>query len=300
MRDETNGLDPAATPSPSAEMTPARAPYPGIGQAVWLLILVIAATIAIQIPFVFIPTRGFEATQLGVTNLVAFGLIMFWRVRKERLSVRATFPIHGIRPAVVIPVVVATIGLTILLSEFDNLLQTVLPTPEWLRAFFESLATGNLLQTLFVLVLVAPLTEELLFRGVILQGFLARYSAPKAVFWSAFLFAAFHLNPWQFAIAFVLGILFGWLVVQTGSLVPVLIGHAVANGWALILTVLDIEIRGFTYVEPGSFQPWWLTVTGVLLTFGGILILVRVFRTGNGAPHSETFNRDSATALPRP
>ena len=243
-----------------------------------MLVLVFAATIAIQIPFSFF-SNGLEPVWLGITNLLSIGLVLFWRVRKERLSVRDTFPITGIRRSVFIATVVSTIGLTILLSEFDNLLQTVLSAPEWLKQLFEGLLGGNLLQALFLLVLVAPLTEEFLFRGLILQGFLARYSAPKAVFWSAFLFAAFHLNPWQFAGAFVLGILFGWLVVRTGTLVPGLIGHAVANGWPLVLDLLDIEIRGFNRIRTSvEFQPWWMNLTGSMLVFFGLFLLTRTLR----------------------
>ena len=276
MTDENRSVDPVA--SPSIKPTAEAAPYPGIGEAVWVLVLVFVATIAIQLLFSFFPS-GVETVELGTTNLLSIGLVLFWRVRKERLSVRDTFPIKGIRRAVFIATVVSTIGLTILLSEFDNLLQTVLPEPEWLKQLFESLSNGNLSQVLFLLALVAPLSEEFLFRGLILQGFLARYSAPKAVFWSAFLFAAFHLNPWQFAGAFVLGILFGWLVVQTGTLVLGLIGHAVANGWPLVLDLLDIEIRGFNRIRTAvEFQPWWMDLTGSILVFFGLFLLTRTLR----------------------
>ncbi len=136
--------------------------------------------------------------------------------------------------------------------------------------------------------LVAPVTEEFLFRGLILQGFLARYSATKAVFWSALLFALFHLNPWQFAGALVLGLLFGWVVVQTGTLVPGVIGHAVANGWPLVLGVLDIEIQGFNRMgESVEFQPWWMNLTGFLLVLFGLFLLkgtLRAERAGAASP----------------
>ena len=35
-----------------------------------------------------------------------------------------------------------------------------------------------------------------------------------------------HLNPWQFVPATLLGVLFAWFLLRTGSLVPCLVGHA--------------------------------------------------------------------------
>ena len=39
-----------------------------------------------------------------------------------------------------------------------------------------------------------------------------------------------HTNPWQFISTFVAGVLLAWLLIETGSLVPCLFAHAVANG----------------------------------------------------------------------
>jgi membrane protease YdiL (CAAX protease family) len=47
----------------------------------------------------------------------------------------------------------------------------------------------------FILVIMAPLTEETLCRGLILNGFLKNYSRRKAMIVSALLFALLHLNP---------------------------------------------------------------------------------------------------------
>ncbi|HET9642130.1 MAG TPA: CPBP family intramembrane glutamic endopeptidase [Burkholderiaceae bacterium] len=59
---------------------------------------------------------------------------------------------------------------------------------------------------------------ELLFRGLILQGFLRRYRPAVSLFASALLFGLAHGNVHQFLVAFPLGLANGWLVWRTRSL----------------------------------------------------------------------------------
>jgi len=78
---------------------------------------------------------------------------------------------------------------------------------------------------------VAPVLEEMLFRGVILRGFLRQYSRTFAILWSATLFGIAHLNLYQMATALVLGIVSGWLYERCRSLWPCILLHAAYNGF---------------------------------------------------------------------
>ena len=129
---------------------------------------------------------------------------------------------------------------------------------------------------------VAPLTEELLFRGLILRGFLRNYSQAKAVFVTAILFAIIHLNPWQFIGALLLGVIFGWWFVQTRSLIPCLFGHAVFNAFPLILSA-TVKIPGYT-IGTATFQPLWLDILGLILVGIGGWLLIWVFQKIDDAP----------------
>ncbi|MGH2404412.1 MAG: lysostaphin resistance A-like protein [bacterium] len=129
-----------------------------------------------------------------------------------------------------------------------------------------------------MLVIVAPLTEELLFRGLILRGLLRHYTARTAIIASAVLFGVFHLNPWQFLGATVLGVLFAWMFVRTGSLHLCIFGHAFANGVPLIVSVLKVDIVGFTSELTGvEFQPLWFDALGLVLSAVGLWRLRRYF-----------------------
>jgi membrane protease YdiL (CAAX protease family) len=170
-------------------------------------------------------------------------------------------------------------GCIILLSELDNAFRLILPIPAQYAIIFSAI-TGTRSGPwgpLLALVIVAPLTEELLFRGLILRGFLSRYTAAKAVLVSAVMFGAFHLNPWQFLPASLIGVVFGWWFVRTRSLVPSIAGHAVYNGlpWLLVQFV-RLDVPGFAGRSAGvEFQPLWLDLAGLLLAGAGIVLTAR-------------------------
>ena len=87
---------------------------------------------------------------------------------------------------------------------------------------------------IFKVVIMAPVIEELIFRGVIMHGLMRNYSKFTAVFVSALMFALFHLNPWQFPATFILGIVLGILMLRTRNIYLCILGHAINNGLVLI------------------------------------------------------------------
>ncbi len=90
-----------------------------------------------------------------------------------------------------------------------------------------------------VLVLVAaPLGEEVLFRGFLLQGLVRRWGFwPAAVVTSA-VFALAHVWPYLYVPIFVMGLAFAWLFWRTGSLWAAIAAHATMNATSLVVTGL--------------------------------------------------------------
>ena len=88
----------------------------------------------------------------------------------------------------------------------------------------------------FVIGLLAPLAEELVFRGAILRSLLKWNSRPwVAIVISAALFSAAHLNPAQIPHTFLIGLLLGWMYWHTDSIVPGVVFHWVNNTVAYVL-----------------------------------------------------------------
>jgi len=92
--------------------------------------------------------------------------------------------------------------------------------------------------------LVAPIMEEWLFRGVLFRALSeggakggSRGAVVLAVLMSAALFALAHAEPLQFAGLFFLGIILATLVWRTGRLIPSIVTHVSFNGVAIAALV---------------------------------------------------------------
>lgn len=260
--------------------------YPSLAQAVGLLVvaLVLQAVVSAGISIVF-AEEGYavwrEPGLWGVMNLLALSPIIGFAWARSGAG-RDTFPFAPFPWFTLIPMILFLLGMAIVISELDNLTRLVIgPPPDALDvSWIFAGEDRSLLALLFPLVLVAPLTEELLFRGIVLRGFLSRYATPKAVALSALLFALFHLNPWQFLGAFILGAVFGWWYVKCGSLVPCLVGHAIVNGFPVIVSFVFPPIQGFStpLTDTVQFQPFLFDVMGLVLTGFGFVWLRRELR----------------------
>lgn len=112
-------------------------------------------------------------------------------------------------------------------------------TRELTQAFLNTDSVSGLFINLFVIALMASLSEELLFRGVILRMF---YSSTRnihiAVLLSAILFSALHMQFYGFLPRTLLGIIFGYLFVWSGSLWIPIILHFIFNGISVVAAYL--------------------------------------------------------------
>ena len=266
--------------------------YPNIRQSVWIFVLLTIVTIGVSIILEIIAlAMGFPSSQhpasIALTHLVAFGLVLAMGLKRANSSLGDICPLVRVRLSLVFPMVLTVIGTGILLSEIDNLLRVFLPVPVLLADLLESLvgAQESLWGSVLALVVIAPLAEELLVRGLILRGFLSHYTTRKAIIASAIFFGLMHLNPWQFIGATTWGILFAWWFIQTRSIVPCLFGHALVNAVPLIATaVFRLEIPGFTGdFGKVEFQPLWFNFLGIVLAALGIWLLIYEFRKSSDA-----------------
>lgn len=260
--------------------------YPGFWQALGLIGVALLLQFGVAMIIVL---AGFIAGLkidrhpgvIAAANLIGIGLVVAWGVFRSGAPARAVLPLKPIRPWLFVPITLSVLGMGILLSEVDNLFRIILPVPDFVARLFGSLVGGevSLWGSLAALVIVAPLTEELFFRGLILRGFLRRYGVATAIVISSLLFALMHLNPWQFFSAGSIGIVFAWWFVRTGSLVPGLFGHALNNALPLLLThVVKIEIPGFTgpFDAGVTHQPLCFDLLGLVLAAFGVWLFARV------------------------
>lgn len=89
--------------------------------------------------------------------------------------------------------------------------------------------------SVLMLAILAPVMEEVLFRGILLESVREKYSSGRAIVVSALMFGVIHVIPQQVVNAFVIGLILGFIYVRTDSLWPVIIIHALNNAMAYVI-----------------------------------------------------------------
>ncbi len=97
-------------------------------------------------------------------------------------------------------------------------------------------------QLVFVLALVPAVCEELAFRGFILSGLRQRNRPWRAIVWTAVLFGLVHGVLQQSIIACMLGLVLGYLAVQTGSILPAIVFHFAHNALVVATTRITPDL----------------------------------------------------------
>ena len=90
---------------------------------------------------------------------------------------------------------------------------------------------------LFVEVAILPaIFEELLFRKVMLDG-AKKYGIVFGIVFTAIMFGLIHMNIPQAVNAVCIGIVFAYLTIKTGSIIPAMILHCINNGTQVLLLI---------------------------------------------------------------
>ena len=185
-------------------------------------------------------------------------------------SIRATAA--TVVPWVLLLVPALVLGISILIGIETQ----AFPLSDSERALFDRLNVDDLATTLVGCV-IAPVVEEMLFRGIVLRGFLHRYGRAQAIWGSAALFGLAHLNIYQFVAALLIGALSGWLYLRGRSLVPCIALHAAYNTALTLISQMQSDPDGNATLPAGA----WLA--SLLLAAVGIVFLRRIFAAQDAA-----------------
>jgi membrane protease YdiL (CAAX protease family) len=145
---------------------------------------------------------------------------------------------------------------------------------------------GGMFFNIFMIAMLPALGEELIFRGT-LQRILARWTGNihVAIIVSGFLFSLMHMQFYGFFPRWLLGVMFGYLMVWSGTLWLPIFAHFVNNAVAVVVSWLihkgtipkEIEVFGSTWGD--------IPVT-VVATVIAVWIFWKIFR--NHKQHNKT------------
>jgi len=253
--------------------------YPTILGAIHLIVLYTFIQTLIDFPLALLDYYNgtdylynpFKKIILGVGSNV---FIFYYAYRRAGVPLKELFPAKIFNFLIVVPIILFLWAEQNLIDQVNMVVNNFIPAPAWFFELFNKIFESDygIYGAFLKLVIIAPIIEEMIFRGVIMHGLMRNYSKFTAVFVSALLFALFHLNPWQFPATFVLGLLLGLLMLRTRNIYLCIIGHATNNGLVFISMLYYDKIQKTSFFQID--KPSQLIISGILASVSLALIFL--------------------------
>jgi membrane protease YdiL (CAAX protease family) len=218
--------------------------------------------------------------------------VFFWAVGIMLVALPAINLLADINQQMVLPT---------WLSGVEEWMKSKEAEAEWLTKQFMSATTiGGLLVNLYLMAVLPAVSEEITFRGVLQQLFqgskVSMIQGSKvshlAIWCTAIIFSAIHMQFYGFIPRMLLGALFGYMFVWTGSLWVPMLMHFVNNGMAVLLYFLANK-AGWEMDKVdaiGTGNTLWIGVVSIVLTIGGIYAFRRSTTMSNASSRISSGN----------
>ena len=178
----------------------------------------------------------------------------------------------------VIPLAIIVISSLWWLGDIENYIVLLFPQDLASINMLNRLLDGGFI-TVIAICVIAPFVEEMLFRGIILRGFLIHYSPINAIVASSALFGLIHLNIYQIPGAFVFGCIIGYVFYLSKSLWPCIFAHSLANALSYLLYIDNSET--YFLSKNVEFNSFILNALTFCVSVFGMYLLYRIFSVKN-------------------
>lgn len=216
-------------------------------------------TRVLENPLAMIPSFAI----MGVTALIVTAICVALSPQRmrDRLSLHPSrFGIQGYGASIFV-----VSGTSMAVGQIlSPLTDTNSPTLKLIDKHLRSTSTAWFVLAALIIAGLAPIAEEVLFRGYMQTRLRERWGAIVAITMTALLFGAFHADPVQSPFAFVIGLSLGYVTERMGSIRPAIVCHAVTN----LLSVLGSRFAESERAEPTS---WPAVAVGIILATTGIM-----------------------------
>jgi len=260
-------------------IAPANKNYPNIAQSFGITGIVILGLLLMSPVYLALGKLIGDEAALLVYYLLGIG-IPFWIVyaikmnKTENCSFNVTIENKRIIPFLIFGTLAFHSGIVLPIV-------SLVPMPESIQKTFMDFLSHTGVFAFILMVFAAPVFEELIFRGIILEGLLKKYSPVLSIMISSLLFGIVHLNPWQFITGFIFGIFSGWVYYKTRSLLLSVIIHATINLTGFLsryaagpdMTSTDNSLLGIY----GGLTNLVLVIFGSIIIFLGCILFIRKY-----------------------
>ena len=208
--------------------------------------LVLFALAFLLLYFVFLPIEQrhlvgglLVAEWIGLLGLV----LLFARISGQTL--RSVVGLSRPRPLALLGAALAGCSAWAAVAIFS---EWILPVPkQMLEDLRKSLVpvdgSRGFLATLLLVAMSPAICEECFFRGPILRGLRSRFAPAGAAVITAALFGLFHLDVYRLIPTTILGVLLGFIALESGSIVPSMLAHFCNNAMLITLSKSGLDER---------------------------------------------------------
>ena len=245
--------------------------FPGPLSSVGLSFLFLAMQAVVA--FLIIPVYQSQGvTLLFGVSLPAFAII-FISARVNDFSFPRAMGWGRIRWKRLFPVVIMTIAMVFIVVVIEKIISGLFIPPdlyeiyekEYLDAFFLE-NPGDLVFGILAIVVVGPIMEESLFRGVIFGGLKSHIGRGGGIIVSSVLFMLTHVNPIQFPATLTLGLIYAIMISRGYRTSETFIAHAIHNGISMLFLfgILDFSLLSPEGIIETSLLAMFFILMGVV------------------------------------
>lgn len=144
------------------------------------------------------------------------------------------------------------------------------------QAFIKTDSFNGLLLNIFVVALVPAICEEILFRGAMQQFFVMCFKNKHFAVWiTATIFSAFHMQFFGFLPRLILGVFLGYMFAYSGSLWVSVIAHFLNNLIALLASFYKWNEGTIDFLKEDFVFPVYINVLSFILCIGIIYLMYK-------------------------
>lgn len=215
----------------------------------------------------------------GVAALITIP-IMLWFFHSDRVKERK----RGVIPNRKAPLWKYTVGLLMALALSLGLNNLILignlsEMSESYQATMEAFYSSPLVVQIVVLAVLVPMSEELVFRGLLFKRLRERATYMQAALYSAVVFGLMHVNMVQMLYGFILGMMLAYLYEKYGSVKAPIAAHMAMN----LLSVLATEYKLLDWLMEDKMRMGIVTVACAFVA-STMFVLVQRIEEKPGVP----------------
>lgn len=186
----------------------------------------------------------FEVLYISLAYVFVLAFVIGHTIKRKKKEMEPhglSLEMNQTSPTYFLLAIIGTVALTFLIDPLEQFF----PIADKYQEFMSDLLSLKI-YSFILIVLLIPILQEVLFRGIILKSFLSNYRPLKAILLSSLFFGLFHFNLAQLVTGFISGVFIGYFFWQTKSLGLCVIIHSLYNGIAffafhLLKTNFSIE-----------------------------------------------------------